>query len=336
MDSQREPPWRVGGSPTCSPSPCCRASTSGRCIPTRSPRPCGSAARTRASSSTTARCTRVVESLAKAGLIEARETVREGRRPERTVYAITAAGRDEHDEWLSELIATPVREYHSLETALALILGLCRPTKPCGCSASAWSTSRPSSAATDALLRRPGTWGSPEIFMVEEEFRRAMLVAEIEYVERLVTALGEEHAHRRHRWRRVHQLLAEGVTLEEIMRDPVKHLGEEAAMFADLPPASERRNPRPVRQHRPGVQPRAGLTTCPGCTRKSTGGSHRTRRSSRCPHHPARCRPSACARPTPIASTRIPSGPSTGSASRPGAAPCSACSDPTVPASPRP
>ena len=34
----------------------------------------------------------VVESLPKHGLIEPRETVREGRRPERTVYAITEAG----------------------------------------------------------------------------------------------------------------------------------------------------------------------------------------------------------------------------------------------------
>src|ERR1700736_6788578 len=53
----------------------------------------------------------VVEQLEKAGLIRPVETVREGRRPLRTVYELTAAGRAEHDHWLAELISTPVKEY---------------------------------------------------------------------------------------------------------------------------------------------------------------------------------------------------------------------------------
>src|SRR4051812_50170613 len=53
----------------------------------------------------------VVESLAKAGLIEPRETVREGKRPERTVYAITEAGAQEHDEGLGDPIPTPPRRH---------------------------------------------------------------------------------------------------------------------------------------------------------------------------------------------------------------------------------
>src|SRR6516165_8985596 len=46
----------------------------------------------------------VVETLLKRGLIKEQEVVREGRRPERTVYRITTAGRAEIDEWLSELL----------------------------------------------------------------------------------------------------------------------------------------------------------------------------------------------------------------------------------------
>src|SRR3954452_3003950 len=53
----------------------------------------------------------VVESLAKHGLIESQGTVREGKRPERTVYAITDAGRAEMEDWLSELLSTPKKEY---------------------------------------------------------------------------------------------------------------------------------------------------------------------------------------------------------------------------------
>ena len=48
----------------------------------------------------------VVESLQKHGLIAPRETVKEGRRPERTIYEITSAGRLEFVDWLAELIGT--------------------------------------------------------------------------------------------------------------------------------------------------------------------------------------------------------------------------------------
>ena len=50
--------------------------------------------------------------------------MREGRRPERTVYEITDAGTREMNEWLSELVATPVKEFLQFEAALSLIAGL--------------------------------------------------------------------------------------------------------------------------------------------------------------------------------------------------------------------
>src|SRR4051812_11899766 len=63
----------------------------------------------------------VVESLQKHGLITARETTRDGRRPERTVYEITAAGVEEFEDWLAELLSTPVRDFTSLEAGLLLM-----------------------------------------------------------------------------------------------------------------------------------------------------------------------------------------------------------------------
>src|SRR5690348_16719321 len=63
----------------------------------------------------------VVEALTRHGLIEAQATVRAGRRPERTVYAITDAGRLEVTDWLSELISTPEKEYTRFEAALSLL-----------------------------------------------------------------------------------------------------------------------------------------------------------------------------------------------------------------------
>ena len=53
----------------------------------------------------------VVRSLQRHGLIEATGTFRQGRRPERTVYALTDAGRAETRDWLRELIAVPEKEF---------------------------------------------------------------------------------------------------------------------------------------------------------------------------------------------------------------------------------
>src|ERR1700733_7981588 len=70
----------------------------------------------------------VVDNLAKHGLIEALEASREGRRPERTVYRLTDSGQAELEDWLAELLGTPVKEYPQFEAALAelTILGPAR------------------------------------------------------------------------------------------------------------------------------------------------------------------------------------------------------------------
>jgi DNA-binding PadR family transcriptional regulator len=59
----------------------------------------------------------VIELLQKRGFIAARETARDGRRPERTVYEITPAGRDELHDWMADLIAAPAKEYPQFEAA---------------------------------------------------------------------------------------------------------------------------------------------------------------------------------------------------------------------------
>jgi DNA-binding PadR family transcriptional regulator len=62
--------------------------------------------------------------LAKAGFIAELETVRKGQRPERTIYALTDAGRTELYEWMRELVQAPKHEYPSFVAALSLITAL--------------------------------------------------------------------------------------------------------------------------------------------------------------------------------------------------------------------
>ena len=66
----------------------------------------------------------VVGALEREGLIVARETVREGRRPERTIYEITGAGREEFLTWLRELLSAPVKEYTQFTAGLSFLPGL--------------------------------------------------------------------------------------------------------------------------------------------------------------------------------------------------------------------
>src|SRR5262252_4469544 len=66
----------------------------------------------------------VVESLEKRGLITATETVRKGRRPERTVYEITDEGSREMVDWLTELVGVPIKEYPQFMAGLSFIAAL--------------------------------------------------------------------------------------------------------------------------------------------------------------------------------------------------------------------
>ncbi len=63
----------------------------------------------------------VVQALQRHGLIEAQETERAGKRPERTVFRITDAGSAELHDWLSELISVPTKEYLRYEAGLSLL-----------------------------------------------------------------------------------------------------------------------------------------------------------------------------------------------------------------------
>ena len=65
----------------------------------------------------------VVAALEKHGLIVEQERIREGNRPERTIYAITQEGEAEFEDWLADLLRSPGSEPDSFESALSLMAG---------------------------------------------------------------------------------------------------------------------------------------------------------------------------------------------------------------------
>ena len=63
----------------------------------------------------------VIELMTSRGLIRSKETSRGGKRPERTVYALTPAGRDLLRNWMRHLLAEPAKEFSQFEAALCLL-----------------------------------------------------------------------------------------------------------------------------------------------------------------------------------------------------------------------
>jgi DNA-binding PadR family transcriptional regulator len=172
----------------------------------------------------------VVESLQKHGLIAARETTRDGRRPERTVYEITGAGVEEFEDWLAELLSTPVRDFTSLEAGLSLMPGL-PPDEVARLLDDRCVKLRSELRALDAELAESEALHLPALFVIESTYRRHMLEAELTFVTELAQGIRSSSFPGTKTWRRLHELVAEGTSFEQIMADPVRHLGEEAKPF---------------------------------------------------------------------------------------------------------
>ncbi|HEY0497356.1 MAG TPA: PadR family transcriptional regulator [Kutzneria sp.] len=131
----------------------------------------------------------VVEQLTKAGFIAEHETVRDTQRPERTIYAITDAGRTELYDWMRELVATPVHEYPSFGVALSLLTVL-PPEETVQLLGRRLEALTAEVTATGDAIRQYTEQGLDWWFLIEEEYRLAMREAERGYVARLAERVG--------------------------------------------------------------------------------------------------------------------------------------------------
>ncbi len=132
----------------------------------------------------------VVGQLEKAGFIVAQETVREGRRPERTVYALTAAGRAEAQSWLRELVEEPKHEYPHFVAALSLIAAL-PPDEVVDLLTARLGRLEDERKTLRELVDDTVAGGVHPLFVVEDEYRIALLQAEIAFVQRLIDQIAD-------------------------------------------------------------------------------------------------------------------------------------------------
>jgi DNA-binding PadR family transcriptional regulator len=124
-----------------------------------------------------------VERLARAGLVEAVETRREGRRPERTTYRITEAGREELVARLREMLSEPPREAPAFSAGLTFLSRL-EPDDARRQLEMRAATLEGEVAALEA--ERRALTDIPRVAIIEGLYVLAMRRAELDFVRELI------------------------------------------------------------------------------------------------------------------------------------------------------
>ena len=131
---------------------------------------------------------RVIERLLAAGLIQVRETQRDKLYPERTVYEITDAGRQASRQWLLEMLRSPRQEFPEFPAALSNVL-LLTPAEIAEALEERARTLAARLAELDAGLSSEAASGLPRIAELEDEYRRIVTKAELDWISAVATDL---------------------------------------------------------------------------------------------------------------------------------------------------
>jgi DNA-binding PadR family transcriptional regulator len=125
-----------------------------------------------------------LDRLVRDGLVRPAGTTRDPGRPERTVYEITDEGAATMRRWLVAMLPTPAREFPEFPAALAF-LAILEPAEV-GELLTARSREVEQRLAAVAGQAPPGL---PRLFLIEDEYRAAMLRAELAWLATIIDDL---------------------------------------------------------------------------------------------------------------------------------------------------
>jgi DNA-binding PadR family transcriptional regulator len=130
-----------------------------------------------------------IERLERNGLVEVYETRRAEGYPDRVVYAITDGGRAVARQWLREMLHNTERTYPEFVAALSILFGLA----PEDARAELEQRAEKLQAALHATVNdlAAADTGLPRLFLLEEEYRKTMLEAEISWLRGVIEDLHE-------------------------------------------------------------------------------------------------------------------------------------------------
>ncbi len=128
-----------------------------------------------------------IERLERHGLVEVYETRRVEGYPDRVVYAITDPGREVARQWLREMLHNTERTYPEFVAALSILFGLPPDEARAELEIRANKLQEALAASEHELASAPP--GLPRLFLLEEEYRKAILEAEIAWVRGVIEDL---------------------------------------------------------------------------------------------------------------------------------------------------
>lgn len=130
---------------------------------------------------------KTIKRLHEAGLIAVRRTERDQQYPERTVYELTDEGRAVGVRWLADMLASPRNEYPEFPAALsfAMLLG---PEELAAVLAKRAGAVEARIQALDGELQSVAG-ALPRITVLETEYQRAVMVAELEWLHAVIDDL---------------------------------------------------------------------------------------------------------------------------------------------------
>lgn len=144
----------------------------------------------------------VVQNLERSGYLETIGVTRQGARPERTVYQITEAGRDELIAWTRELIAEPEAEHTRFVAGLS-VLAVLSPQDVVELLRRRLERLTQAVDSLTALLETASD--VPRLFLIEDEYRIAMTRAEADWVRSLLDELTAGTFPHLDAWRSFHE-----------------------------------------------------------------------------------------------------------------------------------
>lgn len=120
-------------------------------------------------------------------LVAVTETVKVEGYPDRVVYGVTDAGRTVARQWLREMLHSTDDEYPEFIAALSLMFVLPPEETLAELELRADNLNRSLADTQSALAGAPE--GLPRLFLLEEEYRRALLQAELDWLNGVIADL---------------------------------------------------------------------------------------------------------------------------------------------------
>ena len=150
----------------------------------------------------------VIEQLLRERFIVVREVLKEGKRPEKTVYELTRSGETELIDWMRELVSSPVKEYPVFEAAISL-LPVLPPEEVIELLEIRIGLLQKTIEEFDEQDRICREMKLPRLFSLESEYSKAVTLAEFKFCKDLLGDLKRDAGGMRSGWAKMRkQLLA--------------------------------------------------------------------------------------------------------------------------------